>query len=111
MLNYRVRFIELADDINTDIPHYMATLVADALHDVQKSIRKSKILILGVTYKPDTNDIRESPTLDIIQLLAEQGEFCFHDPFIRSGDISGIYYTELSESLLNWANCVITTMI
>src|SRR5438309_9878034 len=60
-LDYRARFIELADDINTNMPHWVVTRVADVLNDVHKSVKGSKILVLGVAYKADTNDLRESP--------------------------------------------------
>ena len=71
-LDYRARFIELADDINTSMPHYVVTRVGDVLNEFQKSIKGSKILILGVAYKADTNDLRESPALEVIRLLQQQ---------------------------------------
>lgn len=109
-LDYRARFVELADDINTRMPHYVVTRVGDVLNDVQKSIRGSRILVLGVAYKPDTNDIRESPALEVIRLLLTKGgEVFFHDPFITDVEISGLHYAELSERMLNWADCVVIT--
>ncbi len=109
-LDYRARFIELADDINTNMPHWVVTRVADVLNDVQKSIKGSKILVLGVAYKADTNDLRESPALDVLRLLQAKGsEVFFHDPFITEVDISGVYSTELSDRMLNWADCVVIT--
>ena len=77
-LDYRARFIELADDINTNMPHWVVTRVADVLNDVHKSLKGSKILVLGVAYKADTNDLRESPALDVLRLLQAKGsEVCF----------------------------------
>jgi UDP-N-acetyl-D-glucosamine dehydrogenase len=109
-LDYRARFIELADDINTNMPHYVISRVSDVLNEVQKSVKGSKILVLGIAYKPDTNDIRESPALEVIRLLCAKGsEVCFHDPFITEVDIPGLHYTDLSESMLNWADCVVIT--
>ncbi|MDZ7379210.1 MAG: nucleotide sugar dehydrogenase [candidate division KSB1 bacterium] len=109
-LDYRARFIELADDINTNMPRYVVERVADVLNDVHKSLRGSKILVLGVAYKADTNDIRESPALEVLRLLRAKGsEVFFHDPFITEVDIPGLYSTELTERMLNWADCVVIT--
>jgi UDP-N-acetyl-D-glucosamine dehydrogenase len=109
-LDYRARFIELADDINTNMPHWVATRVADVLNNVHKSVNGSKILVLGVAYKADTNDLRESPALDVLRLLQDKGgEVCFHDPFIAEKDVPGFHATELSERMLNWADCVVIT--
>ncbi len=109
-LDYRARFIELADDINAGMPHYVVTRVGDVLNEVHKSIKGSKILVLGIAYKADTNDIRESPALEVIRLLcAKGGEICFHDPYIAQVDIPGLHYTELSASLLSWTDCVVIT--
>jgi len=109
-LDYRARFIELADDINTNMPHWVVTRVVDVLNDVHKSVKGSKILVLGVAYKADTNDLRESPALDVLRLLQAKGsEVCFHDPFITEADVPGFHATELSERMLNWADCVVIT--
>ena len=82
-LQYTARFIELATQINTDMPIYVVKKVQDALNTNEKSLKGSKILILGVTYKPDIDDIRESPALDVIGLLKNQGaEVTYHDPYI-----------------------------
>lgn len=109
-LDYRVRFIELADDINTNMPHHVVTRVADGLNERRKSINGSRILVLGVAYKADTNDLRESPALEVIRLLQEKGgELYFHDPYITEVDVAGLQYTELSDQALNWADCVVIT--
>ncbi len=82
-LNYNARFIELASEINTNMPRYVVGKVQDALNLHHKSVNGSKILILGVAYKPDIDDIRESPALDIIHLLEEKGAGVeYHDPYI-----------------------------
>jgi UDP-N-acetyl-D-glucosamine dehydrogenase len=109
-LDYRARFIELADDINRNMPHYVVTRVADVLNEVQKSLKGSKVLVLGIAYKPDTNDVRESPALEVIRLLRAKGsEVFFHDPFITEMDMAGLQYTDLNERMLNWADCVVIT--
>lgn len=109
-LDYRARFIELADDINTRMPHHVVARVGDVLNEVQKSIKGSKILVLGIAYKPDTNDLRESPALEVIHLLQSKGsEVFFHDPFISEVEAPGLRYTDLSERMLNWADCVVIT--
>lgn len=82
-LNYTARFIELARTINSSMPKYVVEKMADALNKQKKSIQGSKILILGVTYKKDISDLRESPALDIISLLVKKGaETYFSDPYV-----------------------------
>jgi len=109
-LDYRARFIELADDINTNMPRWVVERVADVLNNVRKSLRGSKILVLGIAYKADTSDLRESPALEVLRLLQAKGsEACFHDPFISEVDIPGLHSTELTERMLNWADCVVIT--
>ena len=81
-LDYKARFIELASEINTDMPNYVLDLVADALNDNSKAIRGSRVLVLGVTYKRDVEDVRESPAIDIINLLKSKGaQVDYHDPY------------------------------
>lgn len=82
-VNYTARFIELASEINTGMPRYVVSKIQDALNTQVKSVNSSKILVLGAAYKPDVDDIRESPALDVIGLLREkQAEVSYHDPFI-----------------------------
>jgi UDP-N-acetyl-D-glucosamine dehydrogenase len=82
-LNYRARFIELASEINADMPHYVVNKINNALNDFSKSVKNSKILILGVSYKRDIDDLRESPALDVLQLLQQRGaKVMYHDPYI-----------------------------
>ncbi len=84
-LNYNARFIELASEINTSMPEYVVTKVADALNDDGKPVRGSRLAVLGVAYKKDIDDVRESPALDVIHLLQEKGaEVTYHDPYIPS---------------------------
>ncbi|NCW43969.1 MAG: nucleotide sugar dehydrogenase [Gemmatimonadaceae bacterium] len=82
-LNYKTRFIDLASEINSHMPEFVVQKVADALNDVRKSVRGSRVLVLGVAYKRDIDDVRESPALDVIRLLEERGAHVeFHDPFV-----------------------------
>ncbi|HEY61498.1 MAG TPA: nucleotide sugar dehydrogenase [Anaerolineae bacterium] len=82
-LNYTARFIELASEINTGMPRYVVGMVQDALNDLGKPIKGSNILVLGVAYKPDIDDLRESPALDVIGLLKQKGAVVeYHDSYI-----------------------------
>ena len=84
-LDYTARFIELASEINTSMPRYWVQKVADALNDRSKAIRGSRVLVVGVAYKKDVSDVRESPALDIIHLLREKGAVvAYHDPHVAS---------------------------
>lgn len=77
------KFIELAGEVNTDMPYYVVNKVGDALNDHQKSINGSKVLILGMAYKKDIDDLRESPTLKLIELLQDKGaKVDYNDPMI-----------------------------
>jgi UDP-N-acetyl-D-glucosamine dehydrogenase len=82
-LNYNARFIELASEINTGMPYHVVNKVTDTLNRQKKSVNGSRILILGVAYKRDVNDLRESPALDIIKLLQEKGaQVHYSDPYV-----------------------------
>ena len=82
-LNYQARLVELASEINAAMPEHVVRLVADALNDASKSVKGSRILVLGVAYKKDIDDVRESPALDIIRLLtARGGEVEYFDPYV-----------------------------
>lgn len=84
-LNYNARFIELASEINTGMPRYVISKIQDALNEHRKPLKGSKVLVLGAAYKPDIDDLRESPALDVIGLLAEKGtEVSYHDPYCPS---------------------------
>lgn len=82
-VNYTARFIELAAEVNSHMPDYVVGKVADALNAQRKAINGSRVFILGVAYKPNVGDVRESPALDVIHLLQERGaEIGYHDPFV-----------------------------
>ncbi len=82
-LNYNARFIELASEINTNMPRYTMSKIQDALNLQMKPVNGSRVLVLGVAYKPDIDDLRESPALDVIHLLNEKGaDVAYHDPYV-----------------------------
>ncbi len=82
-LNYNARFIEMAGEINSHMPDYVVELVGDALNDAGKSVKNARILILGVAYKKNVDDCRESPAIDVIELLRKRGAtVSYTDPFV-----------------------------
>lgn len=81
--NYNARFIELASEINTNMPRYVVSRILDAMNDRGMILKGSKVLVLGAAYKPDIDDVRESPALDVIGLLQKKGaDVKYHDPYI-----------------------------
>jgi UDP-N-acetyl-D-glucosamine dehydrogenase len=110
-LNYTARFIELASEINTSMPVHVVNMISEALNDDARSVRGSKIAILGVAYKKDVDDVRESPALDIIQLLEERGAHVeYHDPHVPAVRLEGgqvMERDELTAEWLNSAHCVV----
>ncbi len=91
-LNYNARFINLASEVNTSMPQYWVQKVQDVLNDAGKPVRGSTILIVGVAYKKDVSDMRESPALDILLHLQEKGaNVCYHDPFVPA-----IHYDDIA---------------
>lgn len=82
-LNYTARFIELASEINTSMPRFALSRVQDALNDREKALKGSNVLVLGAAYKPDIDDLRESPSIDVMRLLQQKGaKVSYHDPYI-----------------------------
>jgi len=82
-LNYKTRFIDLAGELNTEMPLFWVRKVSEALNEQGKAVRGAAVLVLGVAYKRDIDDIRESPALDIIRLLEGQGaRVSYHDPHV-----------------------------
>jgi UDP-N-acetyl-D-glucosamine dehydrogenase len=87
-LKYNARFIELADDINSAMPEFVVMRIADALNDRRKAVRGSKILLSGMTYKRDIDDVRESPAFDVLELLERRAaEVSYYDPHVPSVQI------------------------
>ncbi len=77
------RFIELAGEINTGMPHWVVDRTAAALNDAGRALKDAKVLIIGVAYKPNIDDMRETPAAEIIELLAERGaQVSYHDPHV-----------------------------
>ena len=109
-LNYSARFIELAEEINSFMPSYVVGKIGDALNENMRSIRGSQILLLGVAYKRNSNDLRESPALDIAsQLIEKNATVFFHDPYIATMHVESrtLHSSELNEALLAGSDCVV----
>jgi UDP-N-acetyl-D-glucosamine dehydrogenase len=89
-LNYKARFIELAGEVNSEMPDYVMTKIVNGLNDHKKPVNGSRILVIGVAYKPDIDDVRESPALDILKLLKLRGaDVSYHDPFVPELRLNG----------------------
>lgn len=111
-MNYRTRFIELASEINGEMPRFVLEKVREALNRAGMAVRNARVLVLGVAYKPDIDDLRESPALDIIELLEEDGaRVRYHDPHVTSipaGEPGGPRESEaLDRGILEWADLVL----
>jgi UDP-N-acetyl-D-glucosamine dehydrogenase len=109
-LNYRARFIELAGEINAEMPEYVVRKVTDALNCAKKSVNGSSVLVLGVAYKRDIEDVRESPALDIIRVLRnKRANVSWHDPFVQ--EVKGLEtltrIPALTSEVLSHADCVV----
>ena len=112
--DFATRFIELAGEINVQMPYFVVRKTVDALNEQGLSIKDANLLILGAAYKKDIDDIRESPALKIITLLNERGaKVTYHDPYIpvieglRSYPGLAMESSELTEAALNRADCVL----
>ena len=109
-LNYRTRFIELAGEINAGMPEYWVERIADQLNEQGKAVRGSKILVLGVAYKKDIDDVRESPALDVIRLLERRGAVVsYHDAHVAKLHEDGVELTSvpLTAQTLRAADCAV----
>ncbi len=108
-LNYKTRFIDLAGELNTEMPVFWVRKVAEALNGQGRALRGASVLVLGVAYKRDIEDLRESPALDIIRLLEQQGaRVSYHDPHVPSFQEDGREYRSvpLTPATLEAADCV-----
>ena len=109
-LNYRTRFIEVAGEVNAEMPAFWVRKVAEQLNEVAKSVRGSRVLIIGVAYKRDIDDVRESPAIDILKLLQQQGaEVSYHDSHVPGLNQDGLALKSVPlapESVAN-ADCVV----
>jgi UDP-N-acetyl-D-glucosamine dehydrogenase len=111
------RFIGLAEEVNSRMPDHVVTLVADGLNDARKALNGAKVLLLGVAYKKDIDDVRESPALSIIDRLRAKGaEVSYHDPFVAGINYDAAHTEstgeplisiELSDEVLSKADCVV----
>ena len=109
-LNYKTRFIDVASEVNSEMPAFWVRKVAERLNEDAKALRGSTVLVLGVTYKPDIDDVRESPALDIIRLLRQQGaEVQYHDPYLPEliEDGEKLNSVEFSSEAVQAADCLI----
>jgi len=113
-LNYKTRFIELASEINAEMPLFVVGKVREALNRSRKAVNGSRVLLLGVAYKRDIDDVRESPALDVLRLLEEDGaEVRYHDPYVDAWrvsddpEVSRRSSVELTDEELEGADCVV----
>ncbi len=107
---YNARFIELASAVNTEMPRYWAQKVQDGLNQAGKPVKGSRILVLGVAYKRNVSDLRESPSLDIIHLLrAKGGDVQYHDPHVPAFCHDGLEMSSVQDldQALAQADCVV----
>ena len=112
--DFSTRFIELAGEINSSMPYHVVNAVAEALNERQKSLKGSRVLLLGVAYKKDVDDLRESPSLKLMQLLMERGAHLeYNDPYfpalhkMRHYDYSAMRSVELTPAALASYDCVL----
>jgi len=110
MLNYDARFIDLASEINAAMPRYWVQKVQDTLNEVGRPVKGSAILIVGVAYKKDVSDTRESPALDVIHLLQQKGaDVHYHDPHVPALQHQGLAMTCEANLVpaLEWSDCTV----
>ncbi len=111
-LNYKTRFIDVAGEVNSEMPAFWVRKVVEKLNDQSKAVRGSKILVVGVAYKKDVDDVRESPALDIIRLLLQQGAAMrYHDPFVPElrEDSLSLDSVPLTAGGLRTTDCIVLT--
>ena len=105
--DFHTEFIELAGKVNQNMPYYCREKVARALNSQAKPLRGSHILVVGVAYKPDIDDTRESPALKVIELLREEGcDVSYHDPFVPQMPELGLDSVELDPAVAS-SDCVV----
>jgi UDP-N-acetyl-D-glucosamine dehydrogenase len=108
-LNYKTRFIDLAGELNTEMPLFWVRKLAEALNDEGKPVRGTSVLVIGVAYKKDIEDLRESPALDILRLLEDQGaRVSYHDPYVPRFEENGHRYESvpLTQAAVAAADCI-----
>ncbi|MBU3911364.1 MAG: nucleotide sugar dehydrogenase [Candidatus Omnitrophica bacterium] len=110
LYGFETRFIELAEEINSSMPHYVVDKIIEALNAKKKALKGSRILVLGITYKKDITDARESPAITIINsLLQKEAKVEYHDPLVPVFDIEGMSFSsaKLTKETLNSIDCVV----
>ena len=110
MNGFHPRLIDLAVQVNQEMPQHIVRRVREALKTLKKDLKGSKVLIVGVAYKRNTDDVRESPALEIIQLLEREGaQVEFTDPYVHSLQANGtrLASRSLDAELLKSADCVL----
>ncbi|MFC2005856.1 nucleotide sugar dehydrogenase [Chloroflexota bacterium] len=108
--DFHTRFIELAAQINEQMPYYVTSRIIEVLNNEGKSLRGAKVLVLGVSYKKDIEDVRESPSLKLIQLLRKKGaELSYNDPYVAKIQIGEgtLASVELTEEYLSSMDCIV----
>ena len=103
------RILEQAQDVNSQMPAYVTQRIGDALNEVGKAVKGAKILVLGVAYKPDVGDVRESPALMVLQTLERRrAKVAFHDPMVETVTFNGttLQRSDLNSRTLAQADCV-----
>ena len=110
-MNYETRFIDLADKINTSLPHHWVEKVQDELNEQGKAVKGAKVLILGVAYKADVSDVRESPALYIIEGLRRKGaDVVYNDPHVPTLQLESgehLVSAELTDSQMQDSDCAV----
>jgi len=109
-LDYKARFIELAGEVNSGMPYHVVNKVRGALNDQRKAVNGARILVVGVAYKRDVDDLRESPAIDIMKILSGEGaEIRFHDPYVLSLRMNDgkLESRPLTREEVAWADCVV----
>lgn len=109
-LNYTARFVQLAQEINFSMPVYVRDLIVGALGEQGKTLEGARLLVLGVAYKPDVGDIRESPAIDLIELLTNEGAIVeYNDPYIPTLEFGKKHLSSLTleADILQAADCVV----
>jgi len=107
---FEAKLIELAAEINSSMPHYVVDKIIEALNVKKKALKGSRILVLGVTYKKDITDVRESPASTIINsLLQKEAKVEYHDPLVPVFNIEGLSLSsaKLTKETLNSVDCVV----
>jgi UDP-N-acetyl-D-glucosamine dehydrogenase len=108
-VGHQFRILEQAQDVNAHMPNWVARRIGEALNEHAKPLKGAKVLVLGVAYKPDVGDVRESPSFQVMSVLARRGtKLAFHDPFVDEVNLDGrrLARTELTARAVAGADLV-----